>query len=116
MCANWLKFYDPESGIAFYMVSVGSVPDINVTDIANLTQYNRKTHEACVQLTTGHYLEHGKTYYTTVWGYNGAIKQRNCVGISNGGKIYKYMLDFYLNFTNVISLDNYAPVVGHEGH
>ena len=80
------------------MVSVGSVPDINVTDIANLTQYNRKTHEACVQLTAGHYLEHGKTYYTTVWGYNGAIKQRNCVGISNGGNIFKYTAVFALIF------------------
>jgi hypothetical protein len=80
-----LKFYDPESGIAFYMVSVGSVPDINVTDIANLTQYNRKTHEACVQLTTGHYLEHGKTYYTTVWmpfmpNDGGIIIQGNDIG------------------------------------
>ncbi|VDI41391.1 Hypothetical predicted protein [Mytilus galloprovincialis] len=84
LCANWLHFYDPESGIAFYMVSAGSLPDINVTDIANLTQYNRKTHEACVPLSTGQYLEHGKTYYTTVWAYNGAIRQRNCVGISNG--------------------------------
>ncbi|CAC5384518.1 unnamed protein product [Mytilus coruscus] len=84
LCANWLHFYDPESGIAFYMVSAGSLPDINVTDIANLTQYNRKTHEACVPLSTDQYLEHGKTYYTTVWAYNGAIRQRNCVGISNG--------------------------------
>ena len=67
------------------MVSVGSENEINVTDIANLTQYNRKTHEACVQLPEGQYLEHGKTYYTTVWAYNGAIKQRNCVSISNGG-------------------------------
>lgn len=67
------------------MVSASSIQDINITDIANLTQYNRKTHEACVPLSQGQYLEHGKTYYTTVWAYNGAIKQRNCVAVSNGG-------------------------------
>ncbi|XP_076085507.1 uncharacterized protein LOC143056307 [Mytilus galloprovincialis] len=84
ICANWQGFFDPESGISFYMVSVGSEPLENVTDISNLTQINKKSHEACVLLQPGFYLEHGKTYYTTVWAYNGAARQLNISSISNG--------------------------------
>ncbi|CAG2214886.1 unnamed protein product [Mytilus edulis] len=84
ICANWLHFYDPESGIGLYLVSVSSVKQINVTDIANLTEYSRTTHEACVELTPDKYLEHGHTYFTTVWAFNGAINQKNVSAISNG--------------------------------
>ncbi|VDI73733.1 Hypothetical predicted protein, partial [Mytilus galloprovincialis] len=84
ICGNWLHFYDPESGIGLYLVSVSSVKQINVTDIANLTEYSRTTHEACVELTPENYLKHGLTYFTTVWAFNGAINQRNVSAISNG--------------------------------
>ena len=91
ICANWQGFFDPESGISYYMVSVGSEPLENVTDISNLTQVNKKSHEACVLLQPGFYLEHGKTYYTTVWAYNGAARQLNISTISNGGNLsYTY--------------------------
>ncbi|XP_076086943.1 uncharacterized protein LOC143057517 [Mytilus galloprovincialis] len=84
ICSNWLHFYDPESGIGLYLVSVSSVKEINVTDIANLTEFSRTTHEACVELTPDNYLEHGHTYFTTVWAFNGANNQQNVSAISNG--------------------------------
>ncbi|VDI67222.1 Hypothetical predicted protein [Mytilus galloprovincialis] len=84
ICANWLHFYDPESGIGLYLVSVSSVKQINVTDIANLTEYSRTTHEACVELTPENYLEHGHTYFTTLWAFNGAVNQKNVSAISTG--------------------------------
>ena len=88
LCANWHHFYDPESGIDFYLVSVGSEPITNMTDVANLTLYDRKTHEVCVQLEPENYLEHGLTYFTTVWAYNGGVNQRYINSISNGGMYY----------------------------
>ncbi|XP_052081925.1 uncharacterized protein LOC127719726 isoform X2 [Mytilus californianus] len=84
ICANWQGFFDPESGISFYMVSVGSEPLENVTDVSNLTQVSRKLHEACVLLQQASYLEHGRIYYTTVWAFNGAARQLNISAISNG--------------------------------
>ncbi|XP_063408918.1 uncharacterized protein LOC134692399 [Mytilus trossulus] len=96
ICANWLHFYDPESGIGLYLVSVSSVKQINVTDVANLTEYSRTTHEACVELTPGSHLEHGHTYFTTVWAFNGAINQKNVSAISNG-----------------VTVDLTEPVSGH---
>ncbi|XP_076085326.1 uncharacterized protein LOC143056125 [Mytilus galloprovincialis] len=84
ICANWQGFFDPESGISFFMVSVGSEPLENVTDISNLTQIDRKHHKTCVFLEQGSYLEHGNTYYTTVWAYNGGARQLNSSSISNG--------------------------------
>ncbi|CAG2236309.1 unnamed protein product [Mytilus edulis] len=96
ICANWLHFYDPESGIGLYLVSVGSVKQINVTDIANLTEYSRTTHEACVELTPENHLEHGHTYFTTVWAFNGANNQKNVSAISNG-----------------VTVDLTEPVSGH---
>jgi hypothetical protein len=39
--------------------------------------------QACVPVSRD--LEHGKTYYTIVWAYNGAITQQKVVNISNGG-------------------------------
>ncbi|CAG2251012.1 unnamed protein product [Mytilus edulis] len=84
ICANWQGFYDPESGISFYMVSIGSEPLENVTDVSNLTQVSRQLHDACVLLQEAAYLEHGRIYYTTVWAFNGAARQLNISGISNG--------------------------------
>lgn len=69
------------------MVSIGSEPLENVTDVANLTQYNRKSHEACVLLQPESYLEHGKKYYATVWAYNGAARQLNISSMSDGGML-----------------------------
>ena len=59
-----------------------------MTDVANLTLYDRRTHEACVHLEPENYLEHGLTYFTTVWAYNGGLHQKYINSISNGGMYY----------------------------
>ena len=38
-------------------------------------------------IDTDERLEHGNTYYSVVWAYNGAINQRNATALSNGGNI-----------------------------
>jgi hypothetical protein len=67
LCSNWQHFYDPESGISTYYIGVSSVYNVNVTDIANLTEVGRRLHKTCVPVDPTHPLEHGKTYYTIVW-------------------------------------------------
>eukprot|EP00105_Crassostrea_gigas_P044578 XP_019928726.1 PREDICTED: uncharacterized protein LOC105342845 [Crassostrea gigas] len=82
ICSNWQSFYDPQSGIAMYMVGVGSSP--NQTDVANLTRFSSKSHVACVELKPDKYLSHNQKYFTTVYAYNGGHKQQNVSAISNG--------------------------------
>ena len=67
-------------------MGVSSIPDVNITDIANLTEISRKLHKTCVSVDPDQPLEHGNTYYTIVWAYNGAIKQQKVVSMSDGGK------------------------------
>jgi hypothetical protein len=83
LCSNWQHFYDAESGISKYMLGVSSDVNSSTTDIANLTEVSRRLHTTCVPVSRD--LEHGKTYYTIVWAYNGAITQQKVVNISNGG-------------------------------
>ncbi|VDI79784.1 Hypothetical predicted protein [Mytilus galloprovincialis] len=82
LCSNWRHFYDQESGISMYMVGVSSERNINNTDIANTTEISRQTHTTCVSVNKD--LEHGKTYYTIVWAYNGGITQQKVAAISDG--------------------------------
>ena len=84
ICSNWQSFYDPQSGIAMYMVGVGSSP--NETDVANLTRFSSQSHVACVELKPDRYLKHNQKYFSTVYAYNGGHKQQNVSAISNGGK------------------------------
>ena len=83
LCSNWQHFYDAESGISKYMLGVSSDVNSSTTDIDNLTGVSRRLHTTCVPVSRD--LEHGKTYYTIVWAYNGAITQQKVVNISNGG-------------------------------
>ncbi|XP_062596534.1 uncharacterized protein LOC134257978, partial [Saccostrea cucullata] len=82
ICSNWEGFYDPQSGIAIYMVSVGSSP--NTTDVANLTHFSSKVHFACVELDQDKYLEHNKKYFSKVYAFNGAHEQLNVSMVSDG--------------------------------
>lgn len=84
ICANWENFHDPESGIAYYNVGIGSTS--NKTDIANLTRFEHSVHEACITLPEEKYLAHGNIYYVIVWAYNGGHKRLNVSGVSNGGR------------------------------
>ena len=61
---------------------------INVTDVANLTQYTHNDHQACIDLEPGSYLEHGREYFVTVWAYNRGHKQLAVAKISDGGKLH----------------------------
>ena len=65
------------------MIGISSTKDMNNTDIAGLTEINRQSHMTCLPVTED--LEHGETYYTIVWAYNGGITQQKVAAISNGG-------------------------------
>ena len=52
-----------------------------------LTDVSSKQHSICMIIDTDERLEHGNTYYSVVWAYNGAINQRNATALSNGGNI-----------------------------
>ncbi|KAL5014713.1 hypothetical protein ScPMuIL_008983 [Solemya velum] len=85
ICSNWEDFYDEESGIAFYLLGVGTEPDI--TDVADLMRVDRRVHESCVELKEENYLEHGKTYYNVLYAFNGGHKQLNVSASSDGVKV-----------------------------
>ena len=70
---------------------------IYITDVANLTKITRQTHETCFTLKPGFYLEHGATYYTIVWAYNGAARQQNISQISDGGMLKCTILSAFIN-------------------
>ncbi|XP_076076023.1 uncharacterized protein LOC143046845 [Mytilus galloprovincialis] len=82
LCSNWKQFYDAESGISVYMIGISSTKDMNNTGIAGLTEINKQSHMTCLPVTED--LEHGETYYTIVWAYNGGITQQKVAAISNG--------------------------------
>ncbi|KAK3612537.1 hypothetical protein CHS0354_024514 [Potamilus streckersoni] len=82
ICSNWLNFFDPESGIGKYAVGVGTKQGL--TDIANLTLVEQYVHETCLALQDDKQLQHGHKYFTVVWAYNRAIKQRNVSAVSDG--------------------------------
>ena len=84
ICVNWANFIDSESDLSHYMISVGTQPDKSVIDIVNLTQYDSNVNQACLSPVVN--LQHGKTYYTTVWAFNKATKQQNVSKTSDGGK------------------------------
>lgn len=82
ICFNWVNFYDPESGISYYLVGAGTRPGL--TDVVRLTEISYKQQSACLDVSPRNVLEHGKTYYGVVWAFNGAIHQRNVSAVSNG--------------------------------
>ncbi|KAK3612515.1 hypothetical protein CHS0354_024486 [Potamilus streckersoni] len=82
ICSNWLNFFDTESGISKYAIGVGTNP--GQTDIANLTMVEQYVHETCLALQDDKQLQHGHKYFTVVWAYNRAIKQRNVSAVSDG--------------------------------
>ena len=77
---------DQESGITTYLVSVGSSPEKNVTDVVNHTQFLNSVTSACFDLDPTRYLQHDQTYYVSVWAINGGHKQLNVSATSDGGR------------------------------
>ena len=95
ICFNWVNFYDPESGISYYLVGAGTRPGL--TDVVRLTEISYKQQSACLDVSPRNVLEHGKTYYGVVWAFNGAIHQRNVSAVSNGGTLYFWhLMTFYV--------------------
>ena len=84
MCANWVDFYDPDSGIAAYKYGVGTKP--GSTDVSDLIELSSMRYETCITLDSSNLLEHGKTYYNVIWAANGGLNQKNVSWVSNGGK------------------------------
>ena len=84
LCANWLDFYDPDSGITSYKYGIGSEP--GKYDVAGLIDISYTKYEACITLDSDNLLQHGETYYNLIWASNGGINQRNISEVSNGGK------------------------------
>ncbi|ESO82597.1 hypothetical protein LOTGIDRAFT_236952 [Lottia gigantea] len=81
ICANWVDFYDPESGLSYFSAYVrASANDMYLT---NGTDFDHRTHQACIDLDDG-VLEHGKKYYIELWAYNAGHKQLNVSGRSDG--------------------------------
>jgi hypothetical protein len=84
ICANWHDFFDPESGISFYKVGVGSRR--NLTDVAGLRKFHAHTYTGCVPLESNHTLQHTHVYYIVVWTYNRGHRQLNVSAVSDGGE------------------------------
>lgn len=86
ICSNWENFYDHESGIAYYLLGVGT--ERNTTDVAELIRVDHQIHEACVILED-ELLEHGKTYYNILYAFNSGHKQLNVSAASDGGNYFR---------------------------
>ncbi|KAK6174798.1 hypothetical protein SNE40_013376 [Patella caerulea] len=81
ICANWVDFFDPESGISYFSVFVRSSE--NDMYLTNGTDFDHRTHKACIDLVDNA-LQHGKNYYIELWAFNAGHKQMNTSGRSNG--------------------------------
>ncbi|ESO91907.1 hypothetical protein LOTGIDRAFT_176774, partial [Lottia gigantea] len=81
ICANWVDFYDPESGLSYFSVFVRSSD--NDMYLTNGTDFDHRTHEACIEFEDG-LLEHSKKYYIELWAFNAGHQQLNVSGKSDG--------------------------------
>ncbi|KAI8510725.1 hypothetical protein Bbelb_116410, partial [Branchiostoma belcheri] len=80
ICANWRDFHDEESGIAYYLWGVGTIPDAD--DIVPFEVISHSSFSSCKQLSTP--LLHNTTYYSTLVALNGGHKHLN-VSVSSDG-------------------------------
>ncbi|XP_069134676.1 uncharacterized protein [Argopecten irradians] len=79
MCAEWVKFYDEESGIRDFIWGVGTSPgEDNIVTFHNLTHHFKRS---CVQDLT---MIHNTTYYSTVKAYNAALNSKGVSATSDG--------------------------------
>ncbi|XP_033731540.1 uncharacterized protein LOC117321183 [Pecten maximus] len=79
ICANWMDFYDPESGISKFKWGVGTTDGRDdIVSFRNLTHHEK---HVC---STGLNLQHNMTYISTVFAYNSALNQKFVNASSNG--------------------------------
>ncbi|XP_055957638.1 uncharacterized protein LOC126824831 [Patella vulgata] len=88
LCANWIDFYDPESGIASFTLFVRSMETNDYLSLG--TEYDHGTHQACVDVTD-QLLQHNKVYYMEVWAFNDGHIQLNTSAKSNGGRLRTFI-------------------------
>ncbi|XP_033747032.1 uncharacterized protein LOC117332256 [Pecten maximus] len=79
MCAEWVRFYDEESGIRDYIWGVGTTQGADdVVKFHNLTHHYKRSCAGDLDL------KHNTTYYSTVNAYNAALNSKSSSGTSDG--------------------------------
>lgn len=78
ICAQWVDFYDPESGIDRFLWGVGRLPGRDdIVKFHNLTRYDKSS---CAPAT----LLHNQSYFSTVFSYNNALNSKSANSSSDG--------------------------------
>ncbi|XP_053407458.1 uncharacterized protein LOC123547213 isoform X2 [Mercenaria mercenaria] len=78
ICAQWVEFFDPESGLDRFLWGVGTkAGEDNVVKFHNLTRYEKSS---CAPAT----LAHNRMYYSTVFAYNNALNSKSTNSSSDG--------------------------------
>ncbi|WAR20850.1 CRB-like protein [Mya arenaria] len=78
ICAQWIDFYDPESGIDRFLWGVGTSPQKDdIVAFHNLTRYDKSS---CSPAN----LQHKHIYYSTVLAYNNALNSKASNSSSDG--------------------------------
>ncbi|KAJ8312545.1 hypothetical protein KUTeg_009918 [Tegillarca granosa] len=78
ICAQWVDFYDPESGIDTFIWGVGTEPQLDdIVRFHNLTHHHK---HSCADVT----LKHNTSYYSTVAAFNTALNSKQSNGSSDG--------------------------------
>ncbi|XP_052219885.1 uncharacterized protein LOC127837088 [Dreissena polymorpha] len=78
ICAQWIDFFDPESGIDRFLWGVGTAPQLD--DIVKFHNLTRHEKSSCVPAT----LKHNSTYFSTVLAFNSALNSKPCNSSSDG--------------------------------
>ncbi|XP_038062441.1 uncharacterized protein LOC119732930 [Patiria miniata] len=82
ICANWHNWFDPESGIFFYLWTVGTQPGLS--NVVDFVKVSRQEHSACSGYVT---LQHGETYYSTLTAFHGGYDKLNVSASSDGATV-----------------------------
>ncbi|WAR20773.1 DNER-like protein [Mya arenaria] len=78
ICAQWIDFYDPESGIDKFLWGVGTSQQMDdIVAFHNLTRYDKSS---CSPAN----LQHKHIYYSTVLAYNNALNSKTSNSSSDG--------------------------------
>ncbi|XP_045189288.2 uncharacterized protein LOC123546793 [Mercenaria mercenaria] len=90
LCAQWVDFYDQESGIDRFLWGAGTAPGKDdVVNFHNLTRYDKS---GCSSVK----LQHNHSYFSTVFAYNNALNSKAANATSDG-----------------VLIDTTFPIAGH---
>ncbi|XP_060074374.1 uncharacterized protein LOC132554093 [Ylistrum balloti] len=79
ICAEWVRFYDEESGIRDYIWGVGTAKGAD-----DIVKFHNLTHHFKRSCAGDLALKHNTTYYSTVNAYNAALNSKSSNGTSDG--------------------------------